>query len=412
LKSQTPAIRVTRLITPSANLSRKTRSSALPNEKSGEGPITCLWQKLVVRLLVGVTGGVQRLSRPNAMRFGTWLGGVAYHIAGKQRRYADRNLRLASPSLRSFPGPCLNTAEEREQFTRSVFAHFGRCLIDFLRAPRLTKTGLDSLVNNQGEAEGWQHVQNALAKGKGVIFLSAHLGNWELLGRWLAAQGVPLTVVAREPKDATFAAYLTGMREKAGFTVLNKGESARELLRVLRRGEAIFLMPDQNSGDVFIPFFDILAGTVAGPASLALHTGASLIPAYCVSREDTNGDTCYQTLFLPPLKTENTGNKDEDVRRIMTEANRVLEEVIRRYPTQWLWLHNRWKSAFEEKNREHWTPDNDFPAALSRWENMPSQEVTTSEPQAENDFGAWGSVFTPFTEAWDERKEPKKKKSG
>ena len=205
------------------------------------------------------------------------------------------------------------------------------------------------------------------------MFVSAHLGNWEIMGRWLAlVQNVTMTVVAKDPKNPGFAAYLRQMRENAGFAVQSKGESARELLRVLRRGEAVFLMPDQNSGDVFVPFFGVPCGTVVGPASLALHTGAALIPIYCVQEK-----MGYRVICLPEVTVQNPSGGEAEVARLTSELNVVLEQMVRRYPAQWLWLHNRWKSAFEEKNHARawpapqYTPC-DFDAARKRWtETLP-----------------------------------------
>jgi KDO2-lipid IV(A) lauroyltransferase len=170
-------------------------------------------------------------------------------------------------------------------------------------------------------------------------------------------------VVAREPEDPLFGAYVRRMRESAGFAVLGKGSSARELLAVLRRGEMISLLPDQNSGDLFVPFFGVPVGTVAGPASLALHTGATLLPCYCVRRPD---DT-YEVLFFSPIPSVPMGDRQADLVRITGEVNRVLEQAVRRYPDQWLWLHNRWRSAFEEKNRARWPEGFDYEAARALW---------------------------------------------
>lgn len=314
---------------------------------------TRLWQRIAVRALASVAGVVQRLPRPAAMRWGTRLGRLAYHVARRQRRYAERNLRLAY-------GDAL-TPRERDDRTRRVFENFGKTLIDFLRTPILRPEEMERLVAG---VEGWEWAEAARREGRGIIILTAHLGNWEFLGRWLVAQGLPLTVVAREPEDAAFGGFIRDLRENAGgYAVLNKGASARGLLSKLKRGEAVGILPDQNSGDLFVPFFGVPAGTVAGPASLALHTGALLLPSYCLREPDDR----YRMLFLPPIPAEPTGDRDADVTRVMTEVNRVLESVVRQYPDQWLWLHNRWKSAFEEGNRSRWPAGFDGEQARARW---------------------------------------------
>jgi KDO2-lipid IV(A) lauroyltransferase len=180
----------------------------------------------------------------------------------------------------------------------------------------------------------------------------------------MAVQGVPSAGVARDPVDPALAAHLRALRERRGNVILSKGTSARELIGRLRKGAAVTLGVDQNSGDAFLPFFGVPAGTVTGPARLALHTGVPLLPAFCVREPD---DT-YRMIFLPPIRPEKTADREADVLRVTAEVNAALEEVVRRRPDQWLWIHNRWKSAFEEANVPRWPPGHDYPAALARWQ--------------------------------------------
>lgn len=323
---------------------------------------TQLWQRLVVGAMIHATAGIQALSRPAALRFGDNLGKLAYRVAGRQRRRCLANLHLAY-------GDELTPAQ-RDSQTRQVFRHFGRAIVEFLRAPARSTTALSQLIS----CDGWEHVEAALHRGKGIVLVTGHLGNWELLGRWLATvQKVPLTVVAREPDNPALATYIRSMRENAGFTVLSKGESARGLLRALRRGEAILILADQSSSDVFAPFFGIPAGTAAGPATLAMHSRAALVPICCVETpEHTFHVTCFPPLPITDGTTTSAAIASEDrqcaVQRITARMNQVLETIVRQYPEQWLWLHNRWKSAFEEKNRTiAWTDDKELAVARERW---------------------------------------------
>jgi KDO2-lipid IV(A) lauroyltransferase len=225
----------------------------------------------------------------------------------------------------------------------------------------------DEELAQQVTVEGWEHVEKARQDGKGIIITTGHIGNWEMLARWLPqVQKLKLTVVAKDPKGAALADYMRKMRQNAGYAVLSKGESARPLLRVLQRGEVIFILPDQNSGDVFVPFFGLPTGTAAGPASLALHTGASLVPVFCLTKPDGT----FHVICQPPIGTVSTGDRESDVSRIMTQFNAVLEAMIRQYPEQWLWLHSRWRSVFEEKNRARaWQGrEAERDAALARWQ--------------------------------------------
>lgn len=300
--------------------------------------VLLLWQRLVAGALTAASGRVQRLSPAAAARFGSALGNLGYRLAGRARQRARANLRLALSDT-------FATEDERERVLRGVFRHFGRSIVSFLRAPALSDGDLEGLVTS----EGWEHAERALAQGRGLLLVTGHVGDWEVLGRWLArVRKLPLTVVAKDPKSPALAEYLRSMREGAGFAVRSKGDSPLPLIKALRRGEAICLLPDQNSGDVFVPFFGVPAGTVAGPASLALRTGAPLVPVYCLANE--NGG--YRIICLPPLDARPTGDHAADVERIMASVNCTLEGVVRAHPSQWLWLHNRWKSAFEEGNRE------------------------------------------------------------
>ena len=308
---------------------------------------------------MGLTGLIRRMPRGQAMRFGARVGGVAYRVARKPRRYAECNLRLAY-------GDAL-TAAERDALVRGVFSQFSKSIIDFLRAPTVDRAQMDALVPT---VEGAEWLEAVRAPKRGFLIVTGHIGNFELLGRWLALHGIPSTVAARDPRDPALARYLRRMREGVGNTVLSKGASAREMLVRLKRGEVITLGIDQNSGDVFVPFFGVPAGTVAGPASLALHTGAPLLPCYCVRDPD---DT-YRIIFLPPISAQATGDREADVTRVMAAANAALESVVRRFPDQWLWLHNRWKSAFEEKNRDRLPPGFDIETARARW-NAPEKET-------------------------------------
>ncbi|MDX1931172.1 MAG: lysophospholipid acyltransferase family protein [Capsulimonadales bacterium] len=315
------------------------------------------WQRFVVAALRVLSGRLQRMPRSTAMLWGRRLGEFAHFttrtLVRRTQRYAHRNLCLTE-----FPHENASTAE-RDGFIRRVYIQFAKSGVDFLRGPALNRAELDRIVR----ADGWQYAEEARKAGKGTIFITAHLGNWEMLGRWLAAHGIDLTVVAREPEEPAFAEFIHELRLNAGFKVAYRGDSARELLRLLKANRAIGLLPDQNSGDVFVPFFGVPAGTAVGPAALALHTGAALIPSYCVRLPD---DT-YRLLLLPPIDTRSTGNREADQLRITTEVNRVLETVIRDYPDQWLWLHNRWKSAFEEGNRTRAWPNGRDEAAVRRW---------------------------------------------
>lgn len=324
-----------------------------------QGTLASLWQRFTLALMEGAGKPVRALNSSAALRFGTMLGRFAHAVAGKQRRRAVANLHLAYGDTMA-PG-------ERAALARRVFEHYGRCVVEFLRSPSVTRDDLDARVT----CEGYEHIERAQALGKGVIFVSGHFGNWEILGRWGAqVRGLPLTVVAKDPKQPSLAAYLRRMREGSGFGVLSMGESARSLLRVLKRGEIICLLADQNSGDLFAPFFGVPAGTPSGPAALALHSGAVLLPIHCIATDGPN----FHIRCQPPVPAESTGDREADTLRLTIALNAALESAVREHPDQWLWLHNRWKAAFDAGNRQRaWGVSGDpasdaaFGEAYERW---------------------------------------------
>ncbi len=231
---------------------------------------------------------------------------------------------------------------------RAVFRHFGVVGAEFLKLPRLADPVIESLSIIHGE----EHLKSALAMGYGVLLITGHFGNWEFMSRWLALHGYPLNVVARDARDPVATKLLQDTRGSNGANVLYRGNSARAVLQCLKKREIVGILPDQNAADVFVPFLGVRTGTVDGPAIIHLKTRAPLLFAWCVRRDDGK----FEITFDSPVAIESTGDKEADVIAVMTEINARLSSWIRRYPTQWLWLHNRWKATpevFAARNAEH-----------------------------------------------------------
>jgi Kdo2-lipid IVA lauroyltransferase/acyltransferase len=294
---------------------------------------------------------VARMPRDKALKLGERLGRLGFRVARRARTTALRNLLLVY-------GDSLTKAE-RLALTQKVFEHFGRVTLDFYRS---AMRGDDDILSMVTEIEGWEHVSQALASGKGIIGVSSHLGNFEIFARYGARRGVPITGVARDPSDPVFGALVKKIRARGGYDVVSKGSaSVRKLFVALKKGEALALLPDQNSGDLFVPFLGIPAGTTNGPAVLALRTGAPIIASYCVMKPDKT----YKIVIHPPLWPE--ANESES--SLMARVNLALEEGIRQYPEQYLWLHNRWKAAFEERFAPCWPPGYDLSSLKAKWQS-------------------------------------------
>lgn len=260
-----------------------------------------------------------------AERRGEIFGEVAFRVLKSRRLRTITNLELAFPEW---------SAQQRFDTARRVFRHFGLITADFMRTPLRTR---EELLANM-EVDGFEHYEAAEQVGKGIIACTAHLGNWERFGHWMTATGRSISVVARDANQGAVQEQVSMIRQMTGMSVLSRGDSVRPILLRLKRKEVIGILSDQNSDESFVPFFGKPCGTVLGPAVLHQRTGAALLPAYCLR----TGSGKYKVVLRAPIDLENAV---KDPKQLMTEINAALESVIRDYPEQWLWMHDRWKNA-------------------------------------------------------------------
>lgn len=263
-----------------------------------------------------------------AVGLGAAIGALAYHMVGRRRALALTNLRAAFPE---------KDARQITALARSVFQNFGRTAAEFLRARHLSAEAVAALM----ELQGIEHVDRALQAGKGALLITAHFGNWELMARYLSDRGYRLSVVARDANDPRTTEIVNEIRRENGYQVFSRGNAAKFILGCLRRNELVGILPDQNAGDVFLRFFGRECGSVVGPAIIHLRTGAPLIPIFCVRLP---GDR-HRIEVHPPITTTPTGDTETDAKAIMEEVHAAIERQVRRYPDQWLWFHDRWKSG-------------------------------------------------------------------
>lgn len=261
-----------------------------------------------------------------AERIGERCGRALYRASKKHRHRALENLAMALPEL---------GAAQREALARQVFEHFGRVAADFLVGERRTRAELEATM----EVDGIEHIDEALAEGKGAILVTGHFGNWERMAAYLSFTGRTITVIQRDVRNPSLNQMVRKLREASGTKVVGRGDAVRPILERLRANELIGILPDQNSDEIFIPFFGKPAGTVLGPGVIAERTGAPVIPTYCY----WVGPGRYRMMVEPRLSSEQEGSvKGEGM---MRAVNASLESAIRRHPEQWLWFHDRWKSA-------------------------------------------------------------------
>jgi KDO2-lipid IV(A) lauroyltransferase len=255
-----------------------------------------------------------------------------YYIDFRHRHIAGVNLQIAFPDL---------SIRERKRIARRSFQNTAMNLLEISKLPILTPENISSLVEYD-VANGLDNYISAHKKGKGILYLTGHFSSWELLPAAHALHGHPLSFVTRPLDNARLDQYLLRIRESKGNRVLNKKNSARQILGSLKRNGAAGILVDQNTSlqeGMFIDFFGIPAATTTGMALLALRTDAPVLPGYLTPMR--NGR--YTIKFLKPVEMLRTGDMNRDLESNTRHFNRILEQIIREQPESWLWGHKRWK---------------------------------------------------------------------
>ena len=269
-----------------------------------------------------------------ALKLGAGLGVVVFHALPRYHTVAVRNLTQV------FGDEWDN--ERIERTARDVFRHIGMNLMEFLRFPGMRRERLGELVRVEGE----EYAKAALERGKGILAITSHFGNFELFGATFVHKGYPLSVIARNADDEETNAIINGIREHMGYHVFPRHNAARQSIATLRRNEVLGVLPDQNDLEgIFVPFFGRLAATAIGPAYMALHTNATVLPAF-IHREP---DNTHVVRIYPPIEYTVTGDRKADIYNLTLAINQAIERAVREHPEQWFWLHNRWKKRPPEE---------------------------------------------------------------
>lgn len=270
------------------------------------------------------------------------MGRLAYGIVKRSRNIALNNLRNAYPE---------KSDAESKRTAKAVFGNLGKLLYEVCWAACLDNDEL----RKQVKIEGMANIQAAYAKGKGVLALTAHFGNWELMPVVGHLTGYPISIVYRPLDFKPLERFTVKSRTRYGGTLIPKKRSFRKILDSLRRKEVVTLLMDQNAAEregVFAPFFNIPACTNKGMALLALKTGAPVVPVFLVREKDG-----FTGLILPEVPLITTGDKTKDLEINTAAYNRVIESVVRRHPEQWFWVHRRWNTkpppSWQTENKSH-----------------------------------------------------------
>lgn len=275
-----------------------------------------------------------------AVNLGGFLGGIGYHLAGKARTITEDNLRHSFPE---------KSEEEIRTIAKRVFINQGKNTFEVFYYPKLSRECLLSLVSVENE-EGYA---KACAAGKGVLMASAHCASWELLGAALSAKDFAINVIAKRVYIEALNKMLLELRNSKGLKIIfrSDSDSARKMIKALRAKETLALLIDQDTEapGVFVDFFGRPAWTPSAVAVLAIKTGAPVIAALDVRLPDDK----HRVVITGPIEPVRTGDYDKDVIENTRIVTKIIEDHIRRYPDQWVWMHKRWKT----KNSNIQTPN-------------------------------------------------------
>jgi KDO2-lipid IV(A) lauroyltransferase len=284
------------------------------------------WSEAVVAY--ALVGALEFAPRPIADALGLGCARLLDTVVPRLRQTAYTNLTLAFP---------LEDAAWRRRTVDGVYRSIGRLLVAFARFPRINKQNVAEWIRY----EGFEHYERAKERGNGVLFATAHLGNWELSAFAHALLTEKMNIVVRPLDNPLINELVETRRALSGNILLSKRDFARSILHSLRDNEPVGILVDQNSaGDnsAFVPFFGRQACTNLTFAKLAARSGAAVIPGFALWNEN---ERRYVLRFYTPVAM--TGDAIEDTARIQS----AVEAAIRECPDQWLWIHRRWKTRPE-----------------------------------------------------------------
>ena len=291
-----------------------------------------IYRPILALVLGALTRFASMLPRGLALRVGEGLGAVGYHLFGAERRRMMANLTLAFGRARP--------RRDIVRMARDCFKTLGRSAFDTLRLPSISDEEISSVVDSDplGPAE------RVLARGKGLIIITSHIGAWELGVAYLGARlGRPLYTIGRRIYFEPYNNWLVHLRRCHGLETIYQDAGARPALRLLRSNHTLCLLADQDVerlDGVFVDFFGSPAYTPTAPAAFARASGAGMVPIFIT----WNGRR-HRVHVLPELELARTGDRKADDAENTRRWSSVVEGIIRRHPEQWVWFHRRWRSV-------------------------------------------------------------------
>lgn len=281
-------------------------------------------------MIINIVRLARLIPRSVGQRVFSVLGGMAYNVLKADRKRAVNNMAIALPDSNEI---------FRKALTRAMFKNLGRNVFDFLNLEGSSAEKLAGLVD---DVRGMEHFEGAEKAGKGVIVITGHIGCWEIMPAYFASMGYTASVVARRLKDSGLNDRVIAVRRSLGVTTIDRDDSPREMVNVLRRGELLGVLIDQHTkvSGTYVPFFNKPAFTPTGVAKLSCMTGASVIPmAVYLNR---NGK--HTIHVLPAIKPPSEiSDREEAIESLTAEYSLAVEQLIRVDPKQWVWFHHRWR---------------------------------------------------------------------
>ena len=284
---------------------------------------------LIVRIFVSV---FRLLPLGVCMLLGRFLANIAYLVDIKHRTVAEKNLRNAY-------GDELSESQIQEIIRRS-YVHLASVGIDFIKLPRIVNS---NNWQNYFEFEGLENAQKALEEGKGVLCVTGHVGNWEVLGCAMAyVYHHSVHSIAKHMENPYMDRFFTELREKNGQKIIFTENAAREILRALKNNKLLGILVDQHvrENSIFVDFFGQKASTTRSVATLSLKTGAPVIMFFA---RRLQGGYRFRITVSEPIQIEKTGDMEKDIFNLTQRCTNLIESKIRERPHEWLWIHRRWK---------------------------------------------------------------------
>lgn len=268
------------------------------------------------------------------LRLALWMarrmGDTVYFFNIKRRMIAYANLKAAFPE---------KSCRELKRINKAHFENLGMNVIELLKLPFMAKDYLERHV----KLENADTIKSGLEKGKGVIVLTAHFGNWEIASLAASLNGYTMSVFAREQKYERLNNLLNEFRQSTGCRVIAKGFSVKDIIKTLHSNGIVAMLSDQDAGanGVFVDFFNRPASNAQGIIAFSAKTGAVILPSF-ITRV---GIDKHIARAGEPLELVNTGDREKDVKVNLQRIASILEDQVRKFPEQWLWAHKRWKTT-------------------------------------------------------------------